>query len=101
MITIERFSYIQYNSNFKSFSDSYFAERYLGFPSENLLDYERADLTKRAGNLNDRNFLLVHGTADTTIKSQHSMMFSKALIEQGVLFQHLVIIFANYFFLLI
>lgn len=62
----------------------------MGLPSEHLLDYERADLTKRAGNLNDRNYLLVYGTADTTVKSQHSMMFSKALIEQGVLFQQLV-----------
>lgn len=62
----------------------------MGLPSQNLREYERADLTKRAGNLNDRNYLLVCGTADTTIKSQHSMMFSKALIDQGVLFQQLV-----------
>ncbi|KAK4884834.1 hypothetical protein RN001_001105 [Aquatica leii] len=70
--------------------NSFFTERYLGFPSEHLINYENADLTKRAGNLRDRHFMLVHGTADTTVKPQHSILFARALIEQGILFRHLV-----------
>lgn len=70
--------------------NSYFAERYLGYPSEHFIQYQRADLTKRAGNLDGRRYMLVHGTADTTVNPQHSMMFSKAMIDQGVMFQQLV-----------
>lgn len=71
-------------------TDSYFTERYLGEPSKQPQAYDNADLTMRAGNLYNRQYLLIHGTADTVVIPQHSMMFAKALIEQGVLFQQLV-----------
>lgn len=71
-------------------SDSYFTEKYLGEPSRQPQTYDNADLTMRAGNLFNRQYLLVHGTADTVVIAQHSMMFAKALIDQGVLFQQLV-----------
>lgn len=73
------------------FADSFFTERYLGFPSQQFLEYEKADLTKRAGNMKGKHYLLVHGTSDTTVKPQHSMKFARALIEQEVMFQQLVI----------
>ncbi|XP_030754520.1 inactive dipeptidyl peptidase 10 [Sitophilus oryzae] len=69
--------------------NSFFAEKYLGLPSKHPLEYENADLTMKAGKINNRNFLLIYGTADTRITSQHSIMLSKALIEQDVLFQQL------------
>ncbi|CAH1184994.1 unnamed protein product [Phyllotreta striolata] len=75
-------------TNWRYFN-SYFAEKYLGFPSRHLQEYDNADLTMKAANLNGRNFLLVHGTADTEITLQHSLMLAKALIEQNILFQHL------------
>ncbi|CAH1998982.1 unnamed protein product [Acanthoscelides obtectus] len=71
------------------FFNSYFTEKYLGFPSKHLQEYDNADLTLKAVNLNDRHFLLIHGTADTVVTPQHSMMLAKALIEQDILFQQL------------
>lgn len=57
-------------------------------------DYLRAlqesDLSMRAGNIDSRNFLLMHGTADTTVHQQHSLMLAKTLIDQGVGFRHQV-----------
>lgn len=73
-----------------SFIDSYFAEKYLGFPSKHLQEYDNADLTMKATNLNDRHFLLIHGTADTKVTSEHSFVLAKALVEQEILFQQLV-----------
>ncbi|XP_076260246.1 inactive dipeptidyl peptidase 10 isoform X2 [Rhynchophorus ferrugineus] len=69
--------------------NSFYTEKYLGLPSKHPLEYENADLTLKAANINNRNFLLIYGTADTTITSQHSIMLSKALVQQDVLFQQL------------
>lgn len=59
-------------------------------------DYLRAlqesDLTMKAGNIESRNFFLIHGTADLVVHQQHSLMLARALIEQGVGFRHQVII---------
>ncbi|KAJ8966471.1 hypothetical protein NQ314_003505, partial [Rhamnusium bicolor] len=76
-------------TNWRYFN-SYFAEKYLGFPSRHLQEYDNADLTMKAANLNERNLLLIHGTADTQVTSQHSLMLAKALIVQDILFQQLV-----------
>lgn len=73
------------------FQDSYFTEKYLGAPSKHLQEYDNADLTMRAGNLNERRFLLIHGTADTSVTPQHALLFARALVEQEVLFQQLVL----------
>lgn len=73
-----------------SLSDSYFTEKYLGFPSKHPLEYDNADLTKKAANLKDRRFMLIHSTANTLITPQHSLMLAKALINQDILFQQLV-----------
>lgn len=62
----------------------------MGSPSEQLFSYERADLTKMAGNLKGRHYLLIHGTADTEVKPQHAIMLARALIDQEVLFRQLV-----------
>lgn len=57
-------------------------------------DYLRAlqesDLSMRAGNIDSRNFFLIHGTADTIVHQQHSLMLARALIDQGVGFRHQV-----------
>uniref|UniRef100_A0A6P7GH46 Venom dipeptidyl peptidase 4 n=1 Tax=Diabrotica virgifera virgifera TaxID=50390 RepID=A0A6P7GH46_DIAVI len=75
-------------TNWRYFN-SYYAEKYLGFPSRHLQEYDNADLTLKAANLNGRRFLLIHGTADTEITLQHSLMLAKALIDQNILFQQL------------
>lgn len=57
-------------------------------------DYLRAiqesDLTMKAGNIDSRNFFIVHGTADPIVHQQHSLLLARALIEQGVGFRHQV-----------
>lgn len=57
-------------------------------------DYLRAqqesDLSMRAASIDSRNFFLIHGTADTIVHEQHSLMLARALIEQGVGFRHQV-----------
>ncbi|KAG8224551.1 hypothetical protein J437_LFUL002155, partial [Ladona fulva] len=70
--------------------DSAYTERYMGLPNvtDNYRGYEEADMTKRAGNLRDKMFLLIHGTADDNVHYQQSMMLIKALTEEGVLFRH-------------
>lgn len=71
-------------------SDSVFSERYMGVPADNYRYYDEADVTKRAGNLKDKMFLLIHGTADDTVHYQQSMLLVKALTKEGVLFRHQV-----------
>ncbi|XP_049834245.1 inactive dipeptidyl peptidase 10-like isoform X2 [Schistocerca gregaria] len=70
--------------------DSAYSERYMGLPEgeDNYLGYEKADVTKRAGNLQDKMFLLIHGTADHTVHYQQSMLLVRALTKEGVLFRH-------------
>lgn len=55
-----------------------------------MQDYDNADLTIRAGNMNDRRYLMIYGTADTEVTPQHSLLLAKALIDQEILFQQLV-----------
>lgn len=55
-----------------------------------MKDYDNADLTIRAGNLNDRRYLMIYGTADTEVTPQHALLLAKALIDQEILFQQLV-----------
>jgi inactive dipeptidyl peptidase 10 len=72
--------------------DSAFTERYMGLPNvtDNYRGYEESDITKRAGNLREKLFLLIHGTADDNVHYQQSMMLIQALTAEGVLFRHQV-----------
>lgn len=73
-----------------SIPDSYFTERYM--PSGN--DFRRAiqesDLSLRGGNIDSRNYLLMHGTSDTIVHQQHSLVLTKALTDQAIGFRHQV-----------
>ncbi|KAJ8888093.1 hypothetical protein PR048_007580 [Dryococelus australis] len=71
--------------------DSVYTERYMGSPNvtDNYRGYEEADLTRRAAELRDKLYLLVHGTADERVHYQHSMALVRAMAEEGVLFRHL------------
>lgn len=64
----------------------------MGLPNvtDNYRGYEEADVTKRAGNLREKLFLLIHGTADDNVHYQQSMMLIQALTAEGVLFRHQV-----------
>ncbi|KAL0277472.1 UNVERIFIED_CONTAM: hypothetical protein PYX00_004738 [Menopon gallinae] len=69
--------------------DSAYTERYMGLPNitDNYKGYEEADLSKWADGFRDKNFYLIHGTADDNVHFQQSMTFVKALIAKGVLFR--------------
>ncbi|XP_060657686.1 uncharacterized protein LOC132792360 isoform X1 [Drosophila nasuta] len=69
--------------------DSTYAERFLSFPNvtDNYKGYEESDLSKYVDNLRDRQFLLVHGTADDNVHVQQSMVLARALTSKGVLYK--------------
>lgn len=72
--------------------DSVYTERYMQSPSpkDNYLNYENADVMKKAANFKGKKgkkYLLIHGTADDNVHWQQSAMLSKALTDAGVLFR--------------
>ncbi|XP_017111403.1 uncharacterized protein LOC108135250 isoform X1 [Drosophila elegans] len=69
--------------------DSTYAERYLSFPNvtDNYKGYEESDLSKYVDNLRDRQFLLIHGTADDNVHVQQSMVLARSLTSKGVLYK--------------
>lgn len=76
-----------------SFADSFFTERYI--PSRIADDYVRssvqeADLSLRAMQLEERNLMLVHGTADKMVHQQHAMTFARELINKDIGFRQQV-----------
>lgn len=71
-------------------TDSYFTERYMPVGTDFLRTIQESDLSMRAGNIDSRNYLLIHGTADNLIHQQHSLMLAKALIDQSIGFRHQV-----------
>ncbi|XP_037032267.1 inactive dipeptidyl peptidase 10-like isoform X3 [Bradysia coprophila] len=69
---------------------SFFTERYMPRNDDYKRALQESDLSMRAGNIDSRNFFLIHGTADTIVHEQHSLMLARALIDQGVGFRHQV-----------
>lgn len=51
---------------------------------------QEADLSLHANNFLSKNYLLIHGTADTLVHQQHTMLLTKSLIQNGVIFRHQV-----------
>lgn len=74
---------------FDIFQDSTYTERYLSFPNvtDNYKGYEEGELSKYVDQLRDKQYLLIHGTADDNVHFQQSMILAKALSSRGVLFK--------------
>lgn len=70
--------------------DSYFTERYFQPGTEFSRAIQESDLSMRAGNIDSRNYLLIHGTADEIVHQQHSLILTKALTDQAIGFRHQV-----------
>ena len=64
----------------------------MGYPNvtDNYKGYDEADVSKKAAQLKDKMFFLVHGTADDNVHLQQSMVLVKALAEAGALFRQQV-----------
>lgn len=64
----------------------------MGTPNSTLnsKSYEDADLTKRASGFKDKMLFLVHGSADDNVHIQQTMLFVKAMADEGVPFRQLV-----------
>ena len=85
------------------FIDSFFTEKYFGYNRFIGHSLQEADLSLRAMNFLSKNYLLIHGTADTWVHQQNTMLLTKSLIQQGVIFRHQVLFlkdFLNIFFTL-
>lgn len=70
--------------------DTFFTDRWMPRGNDYLREMQVSDLSMRAGNIESRNFFLVHGTADTIVHQQHSLMLARSLIDLGVGFRHQV-----------
>ena len=58
-------------------------------PEENPLGYDNANLLNYVKNLKGK-LLIIHGTIDPTVVWQHSLMFVKKCIDEGVQLDYFV-----------
>ncbi|XP_069989241.1 inactive dipeptidyl peptidase 10 isoform X5 [Penaeus vannamei] len=70
---------------------SYYSERYMGSaqvgPGGNYRGYEESSLLFHAGNFKNKSLFLVYGSGDTDVHSAHTLKFSRALTEKGIIFR--------------
>ena len=69
-------------------ADTVYTERYMGLPTpnDNLKAYEASDVTRQVENFRNKEFFLIHGTADDNVHYQQSMMLARALEKADILF---------------
>nr|XP_022918753.1 venom dipeptidyl peptidase 4 isoform X1 [Onthophagus taurus] len=69
--------------------DSIYTERFMGLPTDldNSLGYENAKLLNKYEGLRDKLYFLIHGTFDDNVHYQQSMLWSKVLEHQDILFR--------------
>lgn len=66
-----------------------YTERYMDSPEENPEGYKKTSLLNHAKNLKG-SLLLIHGADDDVVVWQHSLKMSRALIDEGKMFDYLV-----------
>lgn len=74
------------------FIDSVYTERFMGLPTvdDNILGYEDAQLLKNFEGIRDKQYFLIHGTHDDNVHYQQSMLWSKVLELNDILFRQQV-----------
>lgn len=71
--------------------DSYFTERYIPYNDHFNHALRESDLSMKVSKLEDKEFLIIQGTADQIVHQQHSLWLTKSLIQSGVTFRQQVI----------
>ncbi len=71
------------------FYEIMYGERYMDTPQENPEGYEQANLTKKVKNLKGH-LMIIHGAQDPTVVWQHSQVFLRECIKNGVLLDYFI-----------
>uniref|UniRef100_A0A1Y1KXZ8 Venom dipeptidyl peptidase 4 n=1 Tax=Photinus pyralis TaxID=7054 RepID=A0A1Y1KXZ8_PHOPY len=71
--------------------DSIYTERFMGLPTpaDNEKGYENAKLIEKYEGLRNKDYFLVHGTLDDNVHYQQSMLWSKVLEQNDILFRQM------------
>ncbi|KAK4880799.1 hypothetical protein RN001_008945 [Aquatica leii] len=74
-------------TNFNHYSSIY-TEKYMGLNTDkdNKKGYENTDIANYVENLRNKLFCIIHGSADSNVHYQHSMLLFKALREKNINF---------------
>ncbi|GJQ80872.1 hypothetical protein Trydic_g14131 [Trypoxylus dichotomus] len=69
--------------------DSIYTERFMGLPTgdDNIEGYENAKLLNKYEGIRDKQYFLIHGTFDDNVHYQQSMLWSKVLEHQDIMFR--------------
>lgn len=65
----------------------------MGLPQVNPEAYYKAQLMNKYEGLRDKMYYLIHGTLDDNVHYQQSMLWSRVLEEQDILFRQQVCIY--------
>ena len=75
-------------------TSSFVVERLMGMPDmvENLVNYEKASLVGREdlASLRSKEIMLIHGMLDRQVLVENTMMLTKKLVQENILFQQQV-----------
>ncbi|XP_056149185.1 dipeptidyl aminopeptidase-like protein 6 [Lampris incognitus] len=87
LLTSEEFTQLQCGAAVSLITDfelyaSAFSERYLGSPKTDSRVYQMANLAHRPGQLQDKQYLIIHPTADEKVHFQHTAKFINHLIGE-------------------
>ncbi|KAF5295430.1 hypothetical protein FQA39_LY13091 [Lamprigera yunnana] len=71
--------------------DSIYTERFMGLPTpeDNRFGYDNAKLVEKYEGLRDKKYFLIHGTLDDNVHYQQSMLLSKVLEQNDILFRQM------------
>ncbi|XP_071555267.1 venom dipeptidyl peptidase 4 [Temnothorax nylanderi] len=71
--------------------DSIYTERFMGLPTkeDNLIGYERTDISRQSEGIRGKKFLLIHGSEDDNVHYQHAMALAKSLEHKDILFEQM------------
>lgn len=70
----------------------------MGLPTkeDNLVNYEKGDVSQDINNFRSHKFLLIHGSGDDNVHIQHSLLLAKKLQYADIDFDEMVNIFSRF-----